>query len=150
MSPHGVDKSVRWYLAGPMTGIKSFNYPYFDLVAARLRADGYDIVSPAEMDFPENRRVIMASPNGDPNTLPAQETWGKLLARDIPVVTDQCGGIIFLPDWWKSRGARLEATCGLLTGKRFGAWGSYCETVQPMTPGGVAAHLRSWLGEFAP
>ncbi len=41
---------IKWYLAGPMTGIPQFNYPLFDSVSAELRASGYDITSPAEMD----------------------------------------------------------------------------------------------------
>jgi hypothetical protein len=57
----------RWYLAGPMTGIPAFNFPAFDLAAADLRAQGIDIVSPAELDDPETRRLNMASPDGREN-----------------------------------------------------------------------------------
>lgn len=141
------DKSIRWYLAGPMTGIPAFNYPYFDVVASRLRADGYDVLSPAELDFPEARRIIMTSPNGDPKDLPPGTTWGKALARDIAALTDTCGGIILLPHWWKSRGARLEATCGLLCNKQFALWGRYTEVATPSYAYPVALRLAAWLSE---
>lgn len=46
---------MRAYLAGPMSNIPQFNFPAFDDAAADLRARGWDIVSPAELDRPEVR-----------------------------------------------------------------------------------------------
>jgi len=40
----------------------------------------------------------------------------------VKVISDTLGGIVVLPDWFKSRGARLEVFVGLLTGKEFGAF----------------------------
>ena len=37
----------------------------------------------------------------------------------VKLIADQVQGIIFLPNWQKSRGARLEAFVGLLQGKDF-------------------------------
>ena len=34
------------YLSGPMTGIADNNFPAFHRWAAKLRADGFDVVSP--------------------------------------------------------------------------------------------------------
>jgi hypothetical protein len=41
-------RAIRVYVAGPMTGIKDFNYPAFNAVAASLREAGYLIENPAE------------------------------------------------------------------------------------------------------
>ncbi len=38
------------YLAGPMRGLPLFNFPAFADAAAKLRAQGYDVFSPAERD----------------------------------------------------------------------------------------------------
>jgi len=95
-----------FYLAGPMTGYPQFNYPLFDEVAQHLRDGGMPLVSPAEMDDPEVRKMAMASKDGAPQE--DGETWGDFLARDVKVIADECEGIVLLPNWWNSRGARLE------------------------------------------
>ena len=98
---------LKWYLAGPMTGYDQQNFPLFDRVAKELREQGYDIVSPAELDSPKERKIALANKR-------SKCTWGDFLARDVKLIADHVQGIIFLPGWSKSRGARLEATVGLL------------------------------------
>jgi hypothetical protein len=107
----------RWYLAGPMTGIPAFNFPAFDLAAADLRAQGIDIVSPAELDDPETRRLNMASPDGRENGY--GPTYADFLARDVRLLgSGDIDGVIVLPGWSRSRGARLETfIIGGLDGK---------------------------------
>jgi uncharacterized protein DUF6378/uncharacterized protein DUF4406 len=39
---------VRVYIAGPMTGLEDFNFPAFHVAAAAWRAEGWDVVNPAE------------------------------------------------------------------------------------------------------
>jgi hypothetical protein len=106
---------MRVYLAGPMSGIDKQNFPAFDAAAKFLRASGLQIVSPAELDSPAERKRALTN-------RPATKTWGAFLARDIEIVADQCDGIIFLPGWEKSRGARLEAFTALLCGKTEFGW----------------------------
>jgi len=108
----------KFYLAGPMSGYPQSNFPAFIAAAADLRAGGYEIVSPAELDA-ENGidKQAMASTDGDASKL--TQTWGDLLARDVKLVADQVDGIIVLPGWENSRGARLEAFVGLLCRKKF-------------------------------
>jgi nucleoside 2-deoxyribosyltransferase len=99
---------MKVYLAGPMSGHKQQNFPAFQEAAKMLRAQNFDVVSPAEMDDPKDYAIAMADE-------PAQKTWGEFLARDIKMIADGgIDGIVFLPDWFRSRGARLEATVGLL------------------------------------
>lgn len=148
MTKHQIDKSIRWYLAGPMTGIKGFNYPLFDLVAASLRADGFQIISPAELDSPEARRISEASPDGSIKSMPAGSTWGSALARCMVPLVDQCGGIILLPDWWKSKGACVEATVALLCGHKFAVWGRYAEYATSVSAFSIANRLRENLLEL--
>ena len=50
------------------------------------------------------------------------ETWGDMLARDVKLIADGVAGIIFLPGWQRSRGARLEAYVGVLCDVEFYAY----------------------------
>jgi len=105
-----------WYLAGPMSTIPQCNYPAFNAAALDLRNHGLKIISPAELDDIEFVRKVMLSKDG---SIPPGTSWADLLARDVKIVADKVGGIIFMPGWEKSRGARLEAFVGLLCGHRF-------------------------------
>jgi len=111
---------MKLYLAGPMTGIPQFNFPAFDAAAKALRALGHTITSPHEEDTPAAQAAAWASPDGKQVAGGlGGETWAQILARDIVVVADKTDGIVFLPGWEKSRGARLEAFVGLLCQKKF-------------------------------
>jgi hypothetical protein len=99
------------YIAGPMTGYPGFNAAAFDAMADTLRAAGYDVVSPVEMDGPEWRRVAAQSPDGDADKVEAELglTWPDFLARDVQLLAGgKVTGVVVLPGWDKSRGARLE------------------------------------------
>lgn len=134
------------YVAGPMTGIAQFNFPLFDAVSEALRADGWAIVSPAETDHEQTRAAAMESADGKiTDGVVGVESWGDCLARDVKMLADgyvprlteaqlialeeddadlpaapvPIDGIALLPGWENSKGARLEAFVGLLTGKEF-------------------------------
>jgi hypothetical protein len=116
----------RVYIAGPMSGLPQFNFPAFYAAAEALRACGYDVVSPAELDDAEDKGAAMASKDGNPAH--AARSWGDFLARDVKLLADgvviqntyePIDGIIFLPGWEKSKGAKLEAFVGVLKGLDF-------------------------------
>lgn len=129
---------TRLYIAGPMSGLPQFNFPAFYAAAEALRAQGYDVVSPAELDDAEDKGAAMASPDG--NMAEVKKTWGDFLARDVKLLADgvervvdpepnangevrgvrlPIDAIAFLPGWQKSKGAKLEAFVGVLGGKQF-------------------------------
>lgn len=86
---------MRWYISGPMSNMPEFNFPAFHAAAATLRAEGLDVLNPAELDEADD-----VPPGGRP--------WEDYLRRDIRALMD-CRGIALLPGWEKSRGACLEA-----------------------------------------
>ena len=133
--------SIRVYIAGPMSGLPNFNFPYFDRIAAKLRAIGYDVISPAELDDADFRGRVMAEGiTGNEKILLG--AWGDCLARDIKLIADGgIEGIVLLHNWQKSRGARLEAFVGLLCGRQFGLY-------QPSVLGSVMPVTDHWVMEL--
>lgn len=131
------------YVAGPMTYIKSFNFPAFDAATRDLRSQGYTVVSPAELDDPKVRAAAMASPDGAPGSgSPSNETWGDFLKRDVKLVADEVGAIAVLPGWEKSRGARLETFVGYqLCGKPVVHYPSLRAVSKRQL-------MKAWLGEL--
>ena len=96
------------YVAGPMRGYPDFNFPAFDAAAGKLRAEGWDVVSPAEHDrslgFDETAGAV------DADFLVKAFAWDveQILAADA---------IYLLPGWENSEGATLEHAVAKSTGK---------------------------------
>ena len=93
----------RIYIAGPMTGLPEHNFPAFAAAAEELRAEGWEVLSPAEMQTAEQMQAVR-------DLGPAYKfspTYCACMRRDILVVLD-CDAIYLLPGWEQSSGARVE------------------------------------------
>lgn len=110
--------SSTYYIAGPMTGIPQFNFPAFFDAAKDLRSRGHTIVSPAEMDM-EIGVTALSSPDGKLTNGKTDDgyTFGDFLARDVKVIADKVDGVVCLPSWEISKGARLEVYVALISNK---------------------------------
>ncbi|TCK39665.1 uncharacterized protein DUF4406 [Paraburkholderia sp. BL8N3] len=80
---------MKIYVSGPMTGLPDLNKPAFNAEAARLRAEGHEVVNPAEVDL---------GPDAE---------WLDYMKVDIALMCP-CDMIFMLPGWEKSEGARME------------------------------------------
>ena len=132
------------YLAGPMTGYPSFNFPLFIKAAAELREMEFEVVSPAELDDEKARAAAMASEWGDPEEYARLTglSWADFLSRDVKLIAD--GGfdmIIVLPGWEQSRGARLETFVGMLCGI-----GIYAYQDGHVVTLSMAQKVQAWTG----
>lgn len=106
---------MKIYLAGPMRGIKDFNFPAFFAAAEKLRAEGHTVFNPAERDTTEWGAERLTSETGS-----EQEVANKLgfkeglsLARncflaDTQWICTESEAIALLPGWRDSRGATAE------------------------------------------
>lgn len=100
------------YLSGPMTGYPQDNFPAFEAAAAALRQRGYDVVSPAEMDSPDELAVLHDQENYGPQ-------YQEFLDRDLALIRDPAVGIealVLLPGFADSNGARREMAAAMARG----------------------------------
>jgi len=80
-----------------MTGLPDLNFPAFHAKASELRAKGFDVVNPAEI-------------NPDQHL-----SWQECMRTDIAALVF-CDGIYLLPGWQNSEGATLEHDIALRLG----------------------------------
>ena len=105
------------YLAGPMRGIKDFNFPAFYKASQTLRNSGNVVFNPAERDVEEHGEEISKSPTGD---LKDAEKKGfnlrTALAADLEWICLRAEAICLLPGWENSKGACAERATALALG----------------------------------
>lgn len=99
---------MKVYLAGPMSGIKDFNFPAFHAAAKKLREQGHEVFNPAEKDEEIHDKSIFVG-DGD---VEASEKKGfslrAALAADMKYIAEEAEAIALLPNWEYSGGARAE------------------------------------------
>lgn len=100
---------MKIYLAGPMRGIPNFNFPAFDYAAAKLRARGFTVFSPAERDREVYGAEIEHNPTGDEQKVTNSAcTINDCMAADCEWICRNADAIALLPGWEKSSGANAE------------------------------------------
>ena len=111
---------MRVYLAGPMRGVKHYNFPQFNDAAARLRKQGHVVVNPADLDRKYNGFDAMALPEDhDWGSIPTEFDLDVCIRRDIEAVL-WCDAVVLLDGWEDSAGAKAEAAVAKWAGKKVG------------------------------
>jgi hypothetical protein len=93
-----MDKNKLYYVAGPISGQPNFNVHAFEAAAKLLQERGYIAVTPFEINNLQHRQGITET----------REQRIDYMRNDIRCLIDECRGIILLPGWSQSKGARLE------------------------------------------
>lgn len=98
---------MRVYLAGPMRGYHEFNFPVFHGAARALRARGYEVFNPAEID--ENTGFKTAGLTGtDAELEHASYDLRSAILTDLTWIARHAEGVVVLGGWEASSGANLE------------------------------------------
>jgi hypothetical protein len=92
----------RYYLSGPMSGYPDYNHPYFNKVADVLRSPEYN--------------MLISNPV-DATVVSHESTYGDYIRADLKMLLE-CDGIIMLPGWTGSIGAKLELQVALMCGMK--------------------------------
>lgn len=91
------------YIAGPMSGMKDFNFPAFFEAERQLEALGYEVINPAHNDGATVQEALQSA--GTPES--PNKLWSYYMKRDLPHVMD-VDMLCVLPGWQNSKGASLE------------------------------------------
>lgn len=103
---------MKIYLSGPITGQVDGNREAFATSKKILELRGWEVINPYDTNPAEEEAEEAA--NRAAGNLYSEAYW-KLLAKDVTTI-GKVEGIIFLPGWENSKGARLEAYVGILRG----------------------------------
>ena len=77
----------KYYLAGPMTRYKYFNFPAFDTAAYTLRAQGYEVFSPADHD----RKLLGKDARWLPEESDSEGPWLQWKIKGAPSLRTMLG-----------------------------------------------------------
>ena len=94
--------ALKIFLSGPMTGIKDFNFPLFNQVAAKYRELGYEVVNPVDICKKFKKERVLSD----------KAVFDKMIAEQQEAERT-CNVLMLLPGWEDSRGVRLELKTAL-------------------------------------
>lgn len=102
-----------------MRGIPRFNYPAFHAAAAKLRAQGHEVFSPADRDIERHGCDISLGNSKGDEAIAAKEHGFNLreaLADDCEFICKHADAIAMLPGWERSKGAKAERALSMALG----------------------------------
>lgn len=102
---------MKLYLAGPMTGRMYHNAGTFADAASTLRALGYDVLTPIEVDLTVDPLFNHYSDKA------TTEQVARFQAASIKAML-ACDGVALLPDWRSSQGTLREIDAAVAHGLR--------------------------------
>lgn len=119
--------SLTLYIAGPMRGIRLYNFPAFDEARDRLRELGHRALSPADMDREIGMEPLSLPPDHDWTRAPEGFSLVDALSRDEEAIVN-ADGVLLLDGYERSTGARREALTAIYLGKRLFRFARTSET----------------------
>lgn len=114
------------YIAGPMRGIKHFNFPAFDAAQQRLELLGFEVINPANLDREAGCDPLNLNVPEDfdwrtipPAMMPPGNSLRDVFLRDTHAICTQVDVIYRLKGWERSSGANAEVALGRALGLMF-------------------------------
>lgn len=101
------------YIAGPMTGIKDYNFPAFFDTAEGFEEGGWFVFNPAahDLDIHGDMQGVI-----DAFAQDKDQALRDCLGWDLRVITRYCDAIAMLPGWQRSFGAMAEHATAVALG----------------------------------
>lgn len=95
------------FIIGPMRGYKYYNFPAFHDAEKRLRDEGWEVISPANLDKEDGLDVYELSEDHDWNREPAELSLGHCLQRNINGIISS-DAVYLLNGWMNSSMGLVE------------------------------------------
>lgn len=108
------------YVAGPMRGIRHYNFPAFLAAARQLKAAGFDVVNPAERDLRNGFDPVSRDMTGNEDLSAEGFDLRAALSWDLQQIAEKCDGIAVLEGWEQSKGACAEVALAEALGLDYG------------------------------
>jgi hypothetical protein len=89
--------SNKIYISGKISGMEEKAKQLFYNAEERLWIKGYDVVNPMNLNHNHDK------------------TWQSFMREDIRALCE-CDYIYLMPNWWRSKGARIELLIAFLIG----------------------------------
>lgn len=128
---------MKYYIAGPMSHIKDFNFPAFHEAEDALQRRGYEVFNPAQKESKLSLVAFGYVP--DPDKIPIEwggncktETPGSIRKRDFHDLLS-CDAVVLLPGWEESKGVLGELVVAQLSSMPIYELGSQFE-MTPLSP----------------
>lgn len=117
---------MKLYIAGPMRGIKDFNFPAFYEVERCLQMLGHEAFNPARRDEEKYGEYVTKSDTGSEAEAESKGfSLREALAADCKWIAEQADGIVVLPGWEASKGAQAETALGRALGLPIFTWPTF-------------------------
>jgi nucleoside 2-deoxyribosyltransferase len=127
---------MRVYVCGQMRGYPKYNFPLFDKVAKICKKQGFDPVSPADLDRQAGTKDEDLPENGADcdNIVASAGTQLEIIKRDLEALLD-CDAICLLPNWDRSTGAIAELSVAEWAGLTIYFYDETNEKIKVLTHG---------------
>jgi hypothetical protein len=109
---------MKIYLAGPMQAHGNYNFPLFDHAAEKLRAAGHEVFSSADHAREKLGSLEYIQKMGKAELEYAIRT--QLFPEQITWICRHAEGLLMLPGWAQSEGAKIERQVALYFKKPVG------------------------------
>ena len=110
---------MKVYVAGPMRGIKDFNFPAFEAATKQLTSLGHEVFSPANRDVLLHGKSMFKTKTATVEEIEAKGfSLRDALGADTEWICANADAVALLPGWRKSLGAKAEAALGKALGIR--------------------------------
>lgn len=100
------------YIAGPMRGQAEFNFPAFDMARDYMVRNGYNVISPADIDRADTSAIPLSERQAE---FALRDSWSLFFLK----AGHSGNGVVLLPGWEKSTGAAGEFFLARWLGLKF-------------------------------